>query len=530
MRSSAGPLRLLVLALAASVVWPLASGRQTPAAADDVSPEGRVALRKAVLDKLRKPDAASRREAMGALNGCRDHTPGALVALEAAVVADENVRKAEAARDAQAKTMFAYHRKRLMTRSEPSEQEWAEYEAMERANHLLCDDIDTAQTQLETVQMHATNHGTALGAEAPDAPAFADSVRAILKAAKTVSARVAVLDGLAGPRRALLADDLVAIAVAPKADRAERVAAILALYDLVDGPRASALRPAAECADPFVRRAAFTALTVKPSKDAIDILVERVAKEVGVPQDELVDALTHATGQRLGPSGPAWSGWWATARETWEPPIAGDASPDSPAEGRTKFFGLDVRSARVLFVLDRSWSMECGTLFDGKDDLTIFAGERKIDVARRELQQAIRNLPDGASFNVIGYGTNMKPYAAKLVAATPDERNKGCAWVEKLDLEGSTNLGGALIESFQSLAGGPNAKDIEIADTLVVLSDGVPNCGPIAKPDDVLNEIRRLNRRKSVKIHTVYLGSEGDAAFMKALATQNGGQFVHYVK
>ncbi|MCE9638363.1 MAG: VWA domain-containing protein [Planctomycetes bacterium] len=530
MRTSFGPLHFLALALAIGLAWTLPAGGSAPAVADDVSPEGRAALRKAVLDKLRKSDAATRREAMGALNGCRDHTPGALVALEAAIVADENVRKAEAARDAQAKTMFAYYRKRFLTRSEPSEQEWNDYEAMERANHDLCDLIDTAVTQLQVVQSHATTHGNALGVAAPDAPAYAESVRAILKSAKTATGRAAVLDGLAGPRRELLADDLVAIAVAPKAERTERVAALAALDGFVDGPRASLLRTAAESPDPYVRRAAFAALTVTPSKDAIDILVERVAREVGVPQDELVEVLTRATGRRLGASGPAWTQWWAAARETWEPSVATDATPDAPTEGKTKFFGLDVRSARVLFVLDRSWSMEAGTLYDGKNDLSIFSGETKIDVARRELQQAIRNLPDGASFNVIGYGTNTKTYAAKLVAATADERNKGCTWVEKLDLEGSTNLGGALIEAFQSLAGGPNAKDIEIADTLVVLTDGVPNCGPIAKPDDVLNEIRRLNSRKSVKIHTVYLGSEGDAAFMKALATQNGGQFVHYVK
>jgi Mg-chelatase subunit ChlD len=189
-----------------------------------------------------------------------------------------------------------------------------------------------------------------------------------------------------------------------------------------------------------------------------------------------------------------------------------------------------VASARVLFVLDRSWSMEFGTLYDGKDDMTAFAGEDKITIARRELKQAIRNLPDGASFNVIGYGTTMKPFAKKLVPATAEQRNKGCDWVERLELDGSTNLGGALLDAFESLEGGPDAKDAEIADTIVVLTDGVPNCGPIGKPEDVLAEIARLNRRRAVTIHAVYLGSEGNVSFMQGLAKQNGGKFVHYVK
>lgn len=530
MRAPRRVLRIAALSIAASLAWGAPSPHGERARADEVAPEARAALRKLVVDKLRKSDPAVRREAMGALKACTDHTLGALIALEAAIVADENVRKAESARDAQAKTMFAYYRKRFLKRTEPSEQEWTEYEAMERVNHDLCDRIDDALMQLQAIQSHATTHGQALATETPDAPAYADAVRAILASAKTASGRAAVIDGLAGPRREHVADDLAAIAVAPKAERCERVAALVALDGLVDGPRAVQLRPAAESPDPFVRRAAFAALASRPSKEAVDALVDRVGKELGVPLDELVELLTRVTGQRLGASGPAWTGWWTAARESWEPAVEGDAAPEPPTEGKTKFFGLDVRSARVLFILDRSWSMECGTLYDGKNDLTVFDGERKIDVARRELQQAIRNLPDGASFNVIGYGTNTKTYAAKLVAATADERAKACTWVAKLDLEGSTNLGGALVEAFESLAGGPGAKDIEIADTLVVLTDGVPNCGPIAKPDDVLNEIRRVNARKAVKVHAVYLGSEGDVGFMRALAARNGGQFVHYVK
>jgi Mg-chelatase subunit ChlD len=180
--------------------------------------------------------------------------------------------------------------------------------------------------------------------------------------------------------------------------------------------------------------------------------------------------------------------------------------------------------------VDRSWSMQTSVEYDGKDDMTRWRGETKVDVARRELIQAITGLGDGASFNVIAFGFTTKPFSQKLVEATDDNRKRARTWVEKLELDGSTNLGGTLLEAFDSLQPSARPRDTEIADTIVVMTDGVPNCGPIGEADDVLQEIRRLNRDHRVVIHCVYLGNEGDVKFLTALAAENGGQFVHHRK
>jgi hypothetical protein len=203
--------------------------------------------------------------------------------------------------------------------------------------------------------------------------------------------------------------------------------------------------------------------------------------------------------------------------------------PDRKRAG-TKYFGLSLDSSRVLFVVDRSWSMQCSVLYDGKDELSMFGGESKIDVARRELIQAVTGLPEGASFNIVAFGTSTKPYSPKLVEATPEARKHAKFWIQNLELEGSTNMGGALIEAFESLLPGTRAKDAEIADTIVVMTDGIPNCGPIGDAEDVLSEIRRRNRDHAVTIHCVYLGNEGNVKFLQSLAAENGGQFVHCAK
>jgi len=55
------------------------------------------------------------------------------------------------------------------------------------------------------------------------------------------------------------------------------------------------------------------------------------------------------------------------------------------------------------------------------------------------------------------------------------------------------------------------------------LSDGDPTAGRIIDQDDILREIRRMNRLRQIVIHTISFGA---SPFLKRLAEQNGGQYV----
>ena len=61
-------------------------------------------------------------------------------------------------------------------------------------------------------------------------------------------------------------------------------------------------------------------------------------------------------------------------------------------------------------------------------------------------------------------------------------------------------------------------------DTVYLLSDGVPSFGTVKRDYRILQEIRRLNRWRRVRIHTILLGKKGtDRKFMRDLAALTGG-------
>ena len=78
----------------------------------------------------------------------------------------------------------------------------------------------------------------------------------------------------------------------------------------------------------------------------------------------------------------------------------------------------------------------------------------------------------------------------------------------------------------------------EDVDTIFFLSDGTPTVGKVVDQDEILAEVRELNRWRRVRIHTVALlkgeapasmGAEenpaASASFMRRLAEENGGDF-----
>jgi hypothetical protein len=72
-------------------------------------------------------------------------------------------------------------------------------------------------------------------------------------------------------------------------------------------------------------------------------------------------------------------------------------------------------------------------------------------------------------------------------------------------------------------------------DTIYLLSDGMPNSGNFTRPNDILREVKRLNRVLRMTVHTVWIDQSRDpakktvssgATFMKRLASEKGGRFV----
>ncbi|RME86272.1 MAG: VWA domain-containing protein [Planctomycetota bacterium] len=248
-----------------------------------------------------------------------------------------------------------------------------------------------------------------------------------------------------------------------------------------------------------VRSAAIRALRVMKSQKAIPFLQKRAKKEkVGRIQGEIQEALQYIMG---------------SGRNEAEP--TGKISLKTVLR-KGGFYGT-IYSTRVTFILDISGSMLEGTE----------AGKR-IDVAKRELIKAIDRLPKKAKFNIIAYNNKVYPWKRRMVPASKSHRKSAARWISRLSLDpnGMTATYDALEYVFK------NDKE---ADTIYLLSDGMPTTGKYTGQHKILEEVKKLNRYRNLVIHTIAFlagGSPGEdkqsaADFMKDLAKDNGGKFKH---
>lgn len=249
-----------------------------------------------------------------------------------------------------------------------------------------------------------------------------------------------------------------------------------------------------------VRVSAIRGLAKMHAKESIDFLVERLDKEEGRMLAELVDALKGLTGKPFGYAPGQWKEWWAGAKETFVVPDKAQALLSSQA-GMTTYHGVPVLSNRIVFVTDISGSMG-----------EVTGTETRIDQAKKELSRVLSQLGPNAQVNMVFFDDRIEPWHKGLVPIKASLK-EAQAIVGRLAPRGQTNIFDALDFAFSH-------KD---ADTIYLLSDGDPTNGRVIDPDDILREIRKMNRLRQIVIHTI---SFGPSRFMRSLAEQNGGIYV----
>ena len=91
--------------------------------------------------------------------------------------------------------------------------------------------------------------------------------------------------------------------------------------------------------------------------EAIGPLIDRLDKETGRLEGDLVDALEDLTGKHYGFSPANWQGWWRVHGEGFVVPAPSD-EPGEGGEGTVVgYYGIRIRSERIIFLVDRSGSM-----------------------------------------------------------------------------------------------------------------------------------------------------------------------------
>ncbi len=256
-----------------------------------------------------------------------------------------------------------------------------------------------------------------------------------------------------------------------------------------------------------VRLAAIEALI----SDGRRAVLSRLARATGSDQYRLArraaDGLAYLTGKRFGVAPKTWSAWIEKLPQNWVPLRLPTDSHSKTANARygPTFYGLDLRSNRIVFVCDISGSMN---------------GD-KLETLKLELRRAIASLAPPGAYNVLLFSGSVTSFFGGIRAATPSRKQATIERLRDVHAEGGTNLWGGIERAFKD----------KRADTVVILTDGQPSAGRIVATSEILQAVRQRNRYTRLQIHTLFVSSPGiegvdpSTDFMRRLADQNEGLF-----
>lgn len=280
------------------------------------------------------------------------------------------------------------------------------------------------------------------------------------------------------------------------------------------------------------------------SPSAIAPLIERLRTADGRLKTEVNETLVLLTGEDKKGDYATWRDWWEEHRKDFEltRPKKDErrkkynAVKDGKADdGSTTFYGIPIKSKRILFICDRSGSMAEKAAWQPKVETGIGEsdkpdGDRKIDICKYELRRAVRGLCEDAQFNIIFFNRDPLIFSESgPVKATPANKKRAIDWINSFEPLGATNIFDTLEKGFTFWGPkSPQKNVLGMADTIFLLSDGLPTAGQWCdNPGKLIEEVGRMNEGCRVVINTIYVGSDkAGEEFMKKLAECCSGIFV----
>jgi hypothetical protein len=315
---------------------------------------------------------------------------------------------------------------------------------------------------------------------------------------------------------------------------------------------------------PEVHLEAVYALKAKGKKEAIDALIDLLAKvedEKGTLWVELRKTLTEFTGRDY-PRAADWRARKEELKAEGKPnePSETPKETGKPGEPRTvlaeeirkapKFFGAEVLSRRILFIIDCSTSMQAkdpvmagpeggqkpqppqggasrGTPDPFGGDPSLPDDRKRMTRVKNELKKCIAAMDPRTKFNIVSFASTVNEWKPNLILATAQNKQEALAWVDTMTHNGFTHTDEAFKKAFE---------DKEF-DTIYFLSDGQPMkpapTGAIPA-ETVLEFVRNANKVRKVKINTFGFANAKNTPNMnvqemmkllKGLAEENQGKF-----
>jgi len=262
-----------------------------------------------------------------------------------------------------------------------------------------------------------------------------------------------------------------------------------------------------------LRHAVVMAVARFDEQAAVEFLIAAIGESDGQVKYEIARQLARLTGQNFGGKVSDWEEWWERNRATFQvvrtgqAPNAGTKAAVIPWDHDVpQFFGAPIFAKRIVFVIDISKSM-----------LSSVDGVTRLADAEKELEAAIRKLPDDTWFEIIAYNDAEQAFRGRLVQATPHEKGRAVQFTYSLVADGKTDVYDTLTDALQV---------DPYLEAILFLSDGDPNVGTIVDRPTIVQMITQQNAGRRVSINTIGIDAQGASEdFLKQLAADNFGEF-----
>ncbi len=238
-------------------------------------------------------------------------------------------------------------------------------------------------------------------------------------------------------------------------------------------------------ADRAVRAATVASFAAHPNGERLTLLVDMLAGEKHARLFWTIDGhLERLSGLAGGGKIDFWKGWVTKLGPDWKP-VTGDPRRFAPA-GDTeapKLAGMPILSGAIAILIDLS-----GSTWEKRTD-----GTTVKDRLDKELETALRALPETARFNVIPYTNEPIPWEKKLQPATPANVGKALKFFTSCKASGAGNFWDAAMLALE---------DPDV-DTILVLTDGAPTGGRRWHIDLMRDRFLETNRFRRVVLDAV---------------------------
>ena len=321
--------------------------------------------------------------------------------------------------------------------------------------------------------------------------------------------RKKVLDTAAGLHELLVKDPSWVQDLASLAAATDLESRMLGLALLLEMKSPAAITSAQKCLRNRaweLRSLAFRYLAVNRDVTSIPLLIGRYGAEEGRLKHELETALFLHTGKRCW-TRSNWSKWWRTHKEGFALPHPETVKGGGTTTGgqTVSYYDMPLVSSRIAFVVDHSGSMAAKVGTDKK--------RTRLDVAKKQLTSVVEALPKSHKVNVVFFESAITSAWREVKALSPGNRRKLLEDVEAVKQKGGTNLFDAVEFAFQ---------DPEV-DTIYLLTDGQPGAGKYTDPEEIVEQVRLMNRTRQIVIHCISIGRQ--STLLSDLAKQSGGTY-----